>query len=280
MNLADVEIKRRYLDASREYNNTPLAMRDGWVHQPTYFGLMELSALVKYLPPHGSLIDIGTGKAIVPRVAHKLGARVMTLDSLEAAGTSAIENARIAGIEGHFCDVARTPIPAEASSVDCVYFADVIEHLVHSPRPVIREIFRVLKPGGVCIATTPNAVRLTVRLKVLMGYSNWPNIRDYFSKDFHSGHHHEYTADEFKHVFSAGGFEIIEFELHEDRLRHVRIGGVEDMQTQDRSRSTRTSEPMLARLERGILLLTTSLFPQLRSSMLLVARKPLSGTPN
>ncbi len=274
MHISEAEIRNRYLTVSSEYNTTPLAVDDGWVHSPTELGLLELQKVVQHLPKNGVFLDIGTGMGIAPRFVRQLGVRTISVDSLAAAGKSAIENVKLAGVEGYFCDVTREHIPLEEGTVDCVLFADVIEHLIHSPKPVLQEISRTLKPSGVCIATTPNATRLTVRLKVLMGYSNWANIDEYFDCDFHAGHHHEYTIEEFKAVFSKSGFDVADFVLYEDNLRNVKIEGLGDLKTQDRSRTKRESEPLLAMAGKRLLLSLTTLFPQLRSNMLLVARKP------
>ncbi len=47
------------------------------------------------------------------------------------------------------------PISAHDDAFDVVVAAEVIEHL-ENPRFVIREFYRVLRPGGVAIITTPN----------------------------------------------------------------------------------------------------------------------------
>src|SRR5258708_1180813 len=301
MHISEAEIRNRYLTVSSEYNTTPLAVDDGWVEATREVGGSELEKVVQHLLKDGVFLDIGTGMGIAPRFVRQLGVRTISVDSLAAAGKSAIENVKLAGVEGYFCDVTREHIPLEEGTVDCVLFADVIEHLIHSPKPVLQEISRTLKPSGVCIATTPNATRLTVRLKVLMGYSNWANIDEYFDCDFHPGHHHEYTIqeysnwanieeyfacdfpaghhpestiEEFKAVFSKSGFDVADFVLYEDNLRNVKIEGRGDLKTQDRSRTKRESEPLLAMAGKRLLLSLTTLFPQLRSNMLLVARKP------
>jgi 2-polyprenyl-3-methyl-5-hydroxy-6-metoxy-1,4-benzoquinol methylase len=47
------------------------------------------------------------------------------------------------------------PLPISAASFDTVIAAEVIEHL-ENPRAMAREIFRVLKPGGLAVISTPN----------------------------------------------------------------------------------------------------------------------------
>lgn len=111
--------------------------------------------MLSRLSEGGVFVDIGTGRGIVPRLVKKLGIRAVTVDSPAAAGTSAIENAALAGVEGHLCNVGQESLPFENEMADCVFFADVIEHLIHSPKPVSDEIRRVLKPGGVCARSPP-----------------------------------------------------------------------------------------------------------------------------
>ena len=47
------------------------------------------------------------------------------------------------------------PVPGHDASFDVVVAAEVIEHL-ENPRFMIREIFRLLRPGGTAIVSTPN----------------------------------------------------------------------------------------------------------------------------
>ncbi|MBI2212585.1 MAG: class I SAM-dependent methyltransferase [Acidobacteria bacterium] len=55
------------------------------------------------------------------------------------------------------------PIPYESQSFDLVILSEVIEHL-ESFIPIIREIGRVLRPGGHFVMSTPNIARLHSRL--------------------------------------------------------------------------------------------------------------------
>jgi SAM-dependent methyltransferase len=269
----DSEVARLYRLVSSEYNKTPLATRDGWVHRPSDSGLRQMRVLARHLPSNGLLLDIGTGAGIAPRFARMLGCRAISVDSDEASGTSALENVRLAGVDGYPCDILRDPLPAQSATVDCVFFADVIEHLMHSPKPALLEIFRVLKPGGVCIAATPNATRLVVRLKLLLGYSNWPNIRDYFDQSGHHGHHHEYTPADLRFVFEETGFAVESLELYEDSLRTVPIRNFSDIATHSRRNEIDNPESAAFRIGKIPLIVLTELFSSLRSQMLLVARK-------
>jgi SAM-dependent methyltransferase len=49
----------------------------------------------------------------------------------------------------------RTPFPIDAKSADAVFAVETIEHL-ENPRALVREMARMVKPGGWIFVTTPN----------------------------------------------------------------------------------------------------------------------------
>ena len=64
-------------------------------------------------------------------------------------------------------------LPFADGTVDMVICTEVLEHLVMGT-PLVREIGRVLKKGGVAIVSVPNICSLKSRLKVLFG--GLPNL--------------------------------------------------------------------------------------------------------
>jgi ubiquinone/menaquinone biosynthesis C-methylase UbiE len=69
-------------------------------------------------------------------------------------------------------DLNVQPLPYPDASFDLVTATEVIEHLADFRR-VVREIHRVLRPGGVCILSTPNILNLNSRLRFLwFGFGN------------------------------------------------------------------------------------------------------------
>jgi 2-polyprenyl-3-methyl-5-hydroxy-6-metoxy-1,4-benzoquinol methylase len=57
-------------------------------------------------------------------------------------------------------------LPYQENTFDIVTATEVIEHL-EDFRAILREIYRVLKPGGVCVLSTPNILNLNSRLRYL-----------------------------------------------------------------------------------------------------------------
>ncbi len=186
-------------------------------------------------------------------------------------GAAPLRNAALAGIETREADCGREPLPLDSDSVDCVCLLDVIEHLPDSPKHLLREIARVLRPGGVCITSTPNAVRLSTRIKVLLGYSNWPQIADYHDLPRHAGHHHEYTERELRFVHEKAGLQIVGLQLVDLNLLQAPIQSLADLQSGHRPRAG--GGRMNYRAARLLLHALTRVFPGLRGQMILAARK-------
>jgi len=271
----DREVARVYAAVADEYNQSPLATQEGWTYSPSFQGFLHMRAIANYLSPNGLLVDIGTGCGIGARFGLKLGARVISIDSSDASGLSALQNVKLAGAEVYSCDLLRDQLPVESETADCVLFSDVIEHLLHSPKPGLLEIKRILKPGGVCVASTPNSTRLSVRLKLMFGFSNWPDIHDFFHAPGHFGHHHEYSITEFRYVFEESGFTVKSFELYEHNLRATRIHSLDQLGNHDRKTENRRPESLKYRLAKVPFIALTQLAPSLRSNMLLIASKPV-----
>ncbi len=79
---------------------------------------------------------------------------------------------KLPGQRVDIADLNTQPLPYTANSFDLVTATEVIEHLEHY-RETLREFFRVLEPGGMCVLTTPNILNLNSRLRFLwFGYWN------------------------------------------------------------------------------------------------------------
>jgi SAM-dependent methyltransferase len=256
-----------------DYNLTPFGNEFPFFKNELSYHQLLVDLGLKYLPQEGpaAVLDIGTGRGICPRFFSRRGIRAITLDFPTTGGNKTLQDAARAGVETHECDCSQGRFPLPPDSVDCVYLSDVIEHLPHSPKALLNEIHRVLRPGGACITSTPNSVRLTVRLKILLGNSNWPRISDYFNEPFHVGHHHEYTESELRYVHECAGFRISEMQTVELNALNAPVDSLGDLQSGNRQV---TGKALKFGFSRKIIFGITQMVPRLRGQMVLVAQKP------
>jgi ubiquinone/menaquinone biosynthesis C-methylase UbiE len=140
------------------------------------------------------LLVVGCADPIlIARLAIKTGltGRALAVDEQEKAVTAAAE---IAAREGALIETATAPwttLPLEADSFDVVIVRDILPHLTTDTRSgCIREVLRVLRPGGRCLVIDGKG--RTSIVSVVRGASG---ASDYAAAD---GPVHALTAQGFK----------------------------------------------------------------------------------
>lgn len=116
-----------------------------------YRHLFPYSEIVRILPNDAHLLEVGFGSGygagFLSETIENVTATDISEDTLAFASTLYQKvNFRIA---------SGTSLPFENNSFDCVISFQVIEH-IHDSVLFLREVFRVLKPGGEVYLTTPN----------------------------------------------------------------------------------------------------------------------------
>jgi ubiquinone/menaquinone biosynthesis C-methylase UbiE len=108
-----------------------------------------LPALLKFIAPHGKILDVGTGTGRISVPLLRLGADVIGVDlslNMMAKLREKYPASRLAQ-----ADASR--LPCRSQQFDAVLTMHVM-HLVAPWRAALREYHRVLKPGGVYIDST------------------------------------------------------------------------------------------------------------------------------
>lgn len=83
--------------------------------------------------------------------------------------------------------------PKVSEGYNIIVMAEVIEHLHTAPVQILRCLRSLLAPNGFLIVTTPNAVALQQRLRLLLGRNPFEMIRETRTNP---GHFREYTGPE------------------------------------------------------------------------------------
>lgn len=120
-------------------------------------------------------------------------------------------------------DLNHDPLPYPDNRFALVTCAETIEHLEHY-RETIREIHRVLKPGGIAILTTPNILNLRSRLRYLtFGFASLFGPLAVGEKDKHSptGHINPVGWTYLAHALLDAGFADLQLSVDKYQRRSL-----------------------------------------------------------
>ena len=122
-----------------------------------------LDCFSRHLPPAGRVLDVGCGDGLTTGPAvQAAGLEYLGADISETG----IATARANGFEVLLVEGADR-LPLADGSVAAITCIEVLEHLF-APQDAIREFLRVLQPGGVLLATTPNVAYWRSRANLLL----------------------------------------------------------------------------------------------------------------
>ena len=98
----------------------------------------------------GKILDIGSGTGYFAAIMRKAGWQVKGVEINEKARNFSASNF---GLE---VDLPDRITSYDTNSFDCITLWHVLEHF-HDPFKYISEIYRLLKPGAVCVVALPNS---------------------------------------------------------------------------------------------------------------------------
>jgi SAM-dependent methyltransferase len=161
-----------------------------WGSQPEMFGprhehrLSIILAETKKLPLGSRVLDAAVGLGQLARRLQQQGLRVFGID---AAFDAALHVRRTSSIPVVLGDLTR--LPFRDGAFDGVTTGETLEHL-DDDAGAVREISRILKSDGTCVATVP----------ALRGL--WSASDDYYE------HRRRYSRDELSALFKRAGMSI------------------------------------------------------------------------
>jgi len=127
--------------------------------------------LLDLVPSGGRLLEIGCACGFLLLAARERG---FTAEGVEMSAWASAHARDQYGLDVRTGNLESLALPA--GSYDVVVLADVIEHLT-DPRRTLRDIHRVLRPGGRLLLLTPDVGSLTARL---LGPRWWGLLDDHY----------------------------------------------------------------------------------------------------
>lgn len=166
--------------------------------------------LEAHVRPDSSCLDIGCGDGRT--YGWWLGERAKQYLGLDIS-ENAVARARQLGLDARAIDDAAS-FPFGDEEYDAATCIEVLEHLFE-PHTAVAEVFRVLRPGGVLIATVPNVAYWRRRADLFV-FGRWNPLGDEHSVDqpWRDPHIRFFTAPAFERMLRRAGFADVEVAGH------------------------------------------------------------------
>lgn len=170
-------------------------------------------ALVPDLPPGAKVLELGSNPYFFTRLLLRRGLDVTSANwfgegIFGSKGTQLVRSPK-AGTEHEFTfdhfNVEVERFPYADDSFDVVLFCEILEHLPHDPIHTLAEIHRVLRPNGILVLTTPNAIRWENAVRMQQGDNVYEQLSGYGT---YGRHNREYTVSELRELLSECGYVV------------------------------------------------------------------------
>jgi SAM-dependent methyltransferase len=168
---------------------------------PLHMNGLKLRYLLKDLEAvHGRVLDLGCGAGAVAKSVkrERPDLDVVACDMSNSALAAATESPE--GVDFRLATAER--LPFRDGEFDCVWIFDVLEH-VEDPEGVLREVFRVLKPGGSFHIVLPLEGQARTLYHLVGCGARWK------AKVRHCGHIQIFSAGRFESMAAACGLNVV-----------------------------------------------------------------------
>lgn len=162
--------------------------------------------VLKYLPRNGVHLEAGCGLGRYVYYLSDLGFDIVGLDISESGLRGCKKWAEENGYNPDifkYGDVREIPYPDNHFSSYLSF--GVIEHFEEGPHKALKEAYRVLRPGGIAIISTPN--KYSYSTLIYNAVKKLKSIIVGTTKEFYE---YEYSVDELANFIKRIGFKIIE----------------------------------------------------------------------
>ncbi len=162
----------------------------------------KMTCLSKLNLAGDTIVDIGCGSGIL---SAPFTSR-FTVYGLDLS-SEALEQARERGLETVKLEPQQYTLNFDDNSIDNVFCFDVLEHLF-APEQTVKEIYRILKPGGTFHVVVPNILNVINRIHFLMG--EFVDIMDvsHLNNELFSEHIRPFSKKKLTYILEKHGFRI------------------------------------------------------------------------
>ncbi|MDP4287616.1 MAG: glycosyltransferase [Bacteroidota bacterium] len=174
----------------------------GWTPKHSFSQEMLDLHFKNAFKPTDKVLDVGCGDA--SNYQSWLVNQVSKLSAIDISNRG-VANARRMGLDARVHDLSK-PFPYPDASFNGAVCIEVLEHL-YDPKFTVSEIFRVLAPGGLFVASVPNNGYFRERLRALTRAELSTSISD-FSNEWKGAHIRFYSLQSFRRMLEVCGFEI------------------------------------------------------------------------
>lgn len=185
----------------------------GYVEAHTDRLATDLDLVRRYARPGSAIVEVGSTPPLLTTAMVDAGYLVTGVDLKPSRFAETIADL---GLDIRECDVERQPLPFGDDAFDLAVFNEIFEHLRIDLPFTLREVLRVLTPGGVLLLSTPNLRSLLGVFNYLVRGRAYSCVGDIFRQYEklqtvgHMGHVREYTAVEVREFLQRVGFNVEE----------------------------------------------------------------------
>ena len=209
--------KAIYRKALQLRRSGALFPEDDKVSADTFEGSIDRFSWMAYeLRDCRKILDVGPGGGVFVSLMHELGHECYTVDIIDYSDQypwALKEKVK----DYKLCNAEIEPLPWEDEFFDAVVCCQALEHFTHSHLFGVREMHRVLKPGGILELDVPNVACYRNRSRLLRGKNiTWDYQEFYLHAEpilqngmsfYPLRHNREFTIDELRILFREGGFD-------------------------------------------------------------------------
>lgn len=161
------------------------------------------------------VLDVGAGHGLLLSFLAELGHECHALDVIDQPSVHPDTYGK--GIAAQVCNVEADAIPYPDKSFDAVVCCQVLEHFSHSHLPAVKEMWRVLRPGGMLEIDVPNVACFRNRSRLLRGKHITYDYADHYlhaTPILYKGmsyyplrHNREFAKSELEMLLQVAGFQ-------------------------------------------------------------------------